>query len=69
MPRRKLNKRHIRNIQKRKGTYSVSLPIDIIREFKWRERQKVEVTKYGKNKILIKDWPSVAKTKKIKKKK
>ena len=56
MPRRKLNKRHIRNIQKRKGTYSVSLPIDIIREFKWRERQKVEVTKYGKNKILIKDW-------------
>lgn len=56
MAMRKLNKRQVRNIQRHRGTYSVTIPISIIREFKWREKQKVEVEKYGKNKILIKDW-------------
>jgi len=56
MSRRKLNRRHIRKIQKKKGTYSVSLPIDVMKEFRWKEKQKVEVVKYGKNKFLIRDW-------------
>jgi len=34
----------------------LTLPIEIMKEFKWRERQKVEVKRFGKNKILIKDW-------------
>ena len=56
MARRKLENKNIRNLQKHKQTYMVSLPIDIIRKFKWKEKQKVEVLEYGKNKIVIKDW-------------
>ena len=33
MSKRKIENRHIRNIQKHKGSYSVSLPIDIVRKF------------------------------------
>ena len=69
MARKRLENRHIRKIQKTRSTYMVSLPVEIVRKFKWRERQKVEVTEYGKNKILIKDWPSTIKTKSNKKKK
>lgn len=53
---REFGKRHIRNIQKTRSTYMVSLPVEIIKKFKWRERQKLEVREYGKNKIIIKDW-------------
>jgi len=56
MARRKLNNNHIRNIQKSKGSYYITIPIEIIRNMSWRERQKVEVKQYGKDKILISDW-------------
>jgi len=58
MSRRKLTKEHIRNIQRSKGNYYVSIPINIMRDIKWKERQKVTVRKYGKNKIIISDWSS-----------
>ena len=53
---RKLDKRHIRNLQKSRGSYTVTLPVDIVRRLGWKERQKVEVREYGKSKVLIKDW-------------
>ncbi|MBN2093992.1 MAG: hypothetical protein JW740_01295 [Candidatus Zambryskibacteria bacterium] len=53
---RKTGKNNIRNIQKTRSTYYVTMPIDIIKELKWKERQKVVVEKYGKNKIIISDW-------------
>lgn len=56
MGRRASNKKHIRNIQRSRGSYHISIPIDLIRKFGWQERQKVEVREYGKSKILIKDW-------------
>jgi len=56
MSKRKIENRHIRNIIKHSGSYSVTLPIDIVRKYKWKERQKVEVLEYGKDKIVIKDW-------------
>jgi len=56
MARKKLENRHIRKIQKTRSTYSVSLPVEILRKLKWREKQKIEVLEYGKDKILIKDW-------------
>jgi len=56
MARRKLSKRHIRNIQKSRNTYMVSIPVDLIRAFGWRERQKVEVRQFGKERIIISDW-------------
>ena len=33
----------------------VTIPIDIVRDLRWKERQKVVVEKRGKT-ILIKDW-------------
>jgi hypothetical protein len=56
MARRKIDKRHIRKLQKNKGSYVVALPIELVRKFGWQERQKVVVREYGKNKMLIMDW-------------
>ena len=56
MARRKLKNKNIRNIQQSKGSYYVSIPIELMKELGWRERQKVTVRKYGKDKLLISDW-------------
>ncbi|MDA1334849.1 MAG: hypothetical protein O2794_02430 [bacterium] len=56
MARRTLKQRGVRNIQKSKGSYYITIPVELIREFKWRERQKVVVKKLGKNRIVIADW-------------
>lgn len=38
-------------------SYGITLPIEVIREFKWRERQKLElVVDKKKKEIKIKDW-------------
>lgn len=57
MARRKQEEHSIRNLQKTAGgrTYIVSLPIEIVRELKWRAGQKLEVKKFGDG-IMIKDW-------------
>lgn len=56
MPRRKINNRDIRKLTKLGGqSIAVTIPIDIIRELKWQERQKVTVRKSGK-KLIIEDW-------------
>jgi len=57
MARRNLNDRNIRKLTKSGGkSISVTLPIEIIRELKWRSKQKVVVEKRGES-IVIKDWP------------
>jgi len=48
---------NIRNIQKSKRSYYITLPIQLVREFGWKETQKVVVEKRGKE-IVIKDWKS-----------
>lgn len=57
MARRNLDERNIRKINKTGAgkSYSVTLPIDFVRELNWREHQKVVVTKKGK-KLIIEDW-------------
>jgi len=57
MARRKLDERNIRKLSKvgRGRTMSVTLPIELVRELKWREKQKVVVTKKG-SKLIIEDW-------------
>ncbi len=56
MSRRKLKDRNIRKLSKRtNGTYALTLPIELIRELKWRDKQKLVVEKADK-KIIIKDW-------------
>jgi hypothetical protein len=37
------------------SSYYVTIPLDYIRELKWREHQKVVVKKRGK-KLIIEDW-------------
>jgi len=53
--KRKKRTKNIRKIQCSHGTYYVSLPINLVRELNWRERQKVVVKKRGKS-LIIKDW-------------
>ena len=56
MARRKLEDKNIRKLRKNSGgTTLVSLPIEIVRELKWRDGQKVVVKKRGKG-IVIEDW-------------
>ena len=53
--RRSTFDKQIRKIAKSGDSYALTLPIDIVRELGWREKQKVVVTKRGKG-ILIQDW-------------
>lgn len=56
MARRRLDKRHIRKLTKTGGkSIGLTLPIDLIRKLKWRERQRVVVKLSGRN-IIISDW-------------
>ncbi len=57
MARKKLEDRNIRKLVKVGGgkTYSITLPVDIIRELQWKKGQKLEVEKYGKG-IILRDW-------------
>jgi len=55
--RRKLEERNIRKITKMAGgaSFGITLPIEMVRELGWRERQKVVVKKSG-SKLTIEDW-------------
>ncbi|MCF7846292.1 MAG: AbrB/MazE/SpoVT family DNA-binding domain-containing protein [Candidatus Peribacteraceae bacterium] len=53
--RRPLKQKSTRKIFSRGGSYAVTLPIEIVKELKWREKQKVVIKKRGKG-ILIVDW-------------
>jgi len=56
MARRSLENRNIRKLTKAGGkSISVTIPIEIIRELKWKEKQRVVVTKKG-NTLMIKDY-------------
>ncbi|NCN07327.1 hypothetical protein GW933_01400 [Candidatus Falkowbacteria bacterium] len=55
MARRKLEDKNIRKINKLGVSYAVTIPIEIMREFKWKEKQKVVVKKRG-NSLIISDW-------------
>ena len=49
--------KNIRKLTKLGGhSLGLTLPIDLVRELNWRERQKVVVKKVGK-KIIVEDWP------------
>jgi len=56
MARRKIFNKNIRKLTKTGGkSIGVTLPIEIVRELNWRERQKVVVRRSGK-KVIIEDW-------------
>jgi bifunctional DNA-binding transcriptional regulator/antitoxin component of YhaV-PrlF toxin-antitoxin module len=56
MGRRTLEERSIRKLTRTGNTsISVTIPIEILRDLGWREKQKVVVKKKGKG-ISIQDW-------------
>ncbi|NCN52813.1 hypothetical protein GW943_03340 [Candidatus Parcubacteria bacterium] len=57
MARKSLEERNIRKLTRTGGGKSISLtlPIEFVRELKWRDRQKVTVRKSG-SKFIIEDW-------------
>ena len=56
MGRRKVENRNIRKVSKMgNGSTYVTLPVELVRELGWRERQKVVVHRSG-TKLVIEDW-------------
>jgi len=56
MGRRKLKDKNIRKLTKlAKKSLAVTLPVEMVRQLKWKERQKVVISLKGKT-ISIKDW-------------
>lgn len=56
MVQRKKVDKDVRKLTKVGGhSIAVTLPIELVRELGWRERQKVVVKKRGKG-IIIEDW-------------
>lgn len=53
--RRKLKDKSIRKIQRSGDSYAVTIPIEIINELKWKEKQRVVVKKRGAG-VTITDW-------------
>ena len=53
---RKLSESNIRKITKvGRWSFSVTLPIEMVRKLKWKEKQKVVIKQKGKT-LVIKDW-------------
>lgn len=47
---------HVRKLNKVGGTtYSVTLPIEMVRHLRWREGQKVSIELEG-DQIVVRDW-------------
>jgi hypothetical protein len=55
MPRQQEGKENTRKVQRSKGMYYISVPLELMRKLGWRERQKVVVNKFGKG-LRVKDW-------------
>ncbi len=53
--RRELKEKNVRKIFKKAGSYAVTIPIEMAREMKLRDGQKVEFD-LKRKKLIIKDW-------------
>ena len=59
MGRRILKDKNVRSLSKTsKGrSYSITLPVDVVRKWRWKNRQKLQLTVDDKKKrIVIEDW-------------
>ena len=60
MARRKIENKNVRSLSKTSGggSYAITLPIDVVRRWRWKNRQKLSLTIDEKKKrIIIEDWP------------
>lgn len=57
MANRPHDERHVRSLTKSSGgrAYTITLPIEYVKQLKWQSRQKLEVVLKGKE-IRIRDW-------------
>jgi len=56
MANKRSTEKNIRKLTKiGKQSIGLTLPIEFVRELKWKERQKVVVKKSG-SKLIIEDW-------------
>lgn len=56
MPRKSVKERNVRKLVKSgKKSFSLTIPIELIKELGWRLRQKVFIKRYRRG-VLIKDW-------------
>lgn len=55
MTTRKLEDKNIRKILKNGDSYAVTIPIEVMNELKWKEKQKVVVKKV-RGGFSVKDW-------------
>lgn len=56
MPNKKSQDKNIRKLTRLGGkSLGLTLPVEIVRKLKWKERQKV-VIKEVRSGVLIKDW-------------
>jgi antitoxin component of MazEF toxin-antitoxin module len=57
MPTQKSENHNIRKLSKVAdgNSFSITLPIEYVRELKWKERQKLVVQLKGRH-LIIKDW-------------
>lgn len=57
MSRNRMDEHNIRKLTKvaSGSSYGITLPIEHIRELKWKEHQKLVVEKRGKT-LVIRDW-------------
>lgn len=58
MSRNSLDQRNVRKLGKVGGgtSYAVTLPIEIVKRFNWREGQKLLIEAGRDKTIIIKDW-------------
>lgn len=53
---RRQGEQNIRTVQQNTtGSYTISLPIEVMRELRWKRGQKVVVELNGKT-VTVKDW-------------
>lgn len=56
MGTRKAGEQSIRNItQNSTGSYQITIPKQLVAELKWRQGQKVTVSKIGER-LIVEDW-------------
>jgi len=55
MARQKLHEENIRKIKKSGNSYAITIPIAVMRELGWREKQRVVVEKHGEG-FAVKDY-------------
>ena len=59
MSRRRIEDRNVRSLTKIAGgsSYAITLPIEVVRGFKWRNKQKLQIqVDEKKQRIIIEDW-------------